>query len=189
MGSHASPQQLLRRPPGEARGPCRQLDSPVPRPGPAQCTQVGPRETRAVPASPTPRGKCPLGRGPTRAPSPRQVLRGPSIRQGDPGAVAAARGPLTLLSQRPTASLEVTAPNERRGRKPPLASDGPARSPARHGSAVEARPRRRLARYSPPVFQGGTARAGTFFRSFAAGPSGASYLDVRHVQNHGHAPF
>ncbi|KAJ1170990.1 hypothetical protein NDU88_002861 [Pleurodeles waltl] len=113
---------------------------------------------------------------------------GPSIRQRDLDldAAAAARGPLTPLSPRPASSLKAAAPSERRGRKPPLALGGPTRSAARLGSAAEARPRRLLVRCSAPALQGGTARAGAFFRSFTASPSGASYLDVRHVQDHGH---
>ncbi|KAJ1215642.1 hypothetical protein NDU88_003250 [Pleurodeles waltl] len=75
MGSLAPLQQLFRQPPRGARGPCRRLVSQVPRPGLAQRSRVGPSKTRAVPASPTSKGKCLLGRGPTRAPSPRRPLQ------------------------------------------------------------------------------------------------------------------
>ncbi|KAJ1092353.1 hypothetical protein NDU88_005464 [Pleurodeles waltl] len=114
------------------------------------------------------KGKVSVGARTHQGPQPSPCAPAPSTRQGDPDAVAAARGPFAPFSRRPAASPE--APIERRGRKPPLASDCPTRSPARHRSAAKARPRRRLVRCSAPALQEGTARAGTFFRSFAAAP-------------------
>ncbi|KAJ1117980.1 hypothetical protein NDU88_006175 [Pleurodeles waltl] len=75
MGSLVTLQQLFRRPPRGARGPQRRSVFLVPHPGLAQRSRVGPSKTRAAPASPTLEGKCSLGRGPTRAPSPRRPLR------------------------------------------------------------------------------------------------------------------
>ncbi|KAJ1185580.1 hypothetical protein NDU88_002372 [Pleurodeles waltl] len=124
-----------------AAGPIRFSSAP---PGPVISHSNRAWETRAVSASLTPIGLCPLGRGPSRAPSPRQVPRGSTPRLTGPGAAAVARGPPTLFPERPATSRKAAASRKRRGHKPPLAPGGPPPSLAHLG------PRQRLGRASNP---------------------------------------
>ncbi|KAJ1090520.1 hypothetical protein NDU88_003652 [Pleurodeles waltl] len=132
--------------PHECRGVASPIQLPSVPPGPGTPYADRARETRAVSASPTPTVLCLLGRRPTGAPSPRQVLRESTIRLRGPGAAAVARGPPALSPERPAASRNATASSERRGRKPPPAQDGPPPSLAQLGPAEEVRPRRQPVR-------------------------------------------